>query len=188
LKKWGQKMVSEEGRIAGLESDGIEFLEGSILTVDDAGNPVLKPSRYAHKPGTYTYWTPAERGDGSDTPEEPVRGECGWRASRGPQPNNTSGFEATGHRVLLLCEEREEVTKGGIVLTQSVVDKEAAATYKGTVVEIGFDAWSDKSTDFCDVGDVVMVGQYVGKFHVSEKDGKKYRFVSDLDIITPLKS
>jgi co-chaperonin GroES (HSP10) len=187
-------MVSEEGRIAGLESDAIEFLEGSVLAVDEAGNPYLKPSKYVHKPNALDkFWVKGDVDHLIEIAEptellEPKRGECGWRASRGPQPNNTSGFEATGHRVLLLCEEQEEVTKGGIVLTQSIVDKEAAATYKGTVVEIGFDAWSDKSTDYCDVGDVVMVGQYVGKFHVSEKDGKKYRFVSDLDIITPLKS
>ena len=55
-----------------------------------------------------------------------------------------------------------------------------------TVVEIGQDCWFDKSTDYCAVGDKVLVGQYTGKFHKSLLDGKEYRFVNDTDIITPV--
>lgn len=108
----------------------------------------------------------------------------GWRASKGPQTANTSGFRATGHRLLLISGEVETVTAGGIVLAQKTIDKERSANVYATVVEIGYDAWSDKSTDFCDVGDRVLIGQYTGKFETSKRDGKEYRFVTDLDIIS----
>lgn len=110
----------------------------------------------------------------------------GWRASKGPNAANQSGFRATGHRVLLLAEVIEEVTAGGIVLAQKTLDKERTANMIATVIEIGHDAWSDKSTDYCDIGDKVLVGQYSGKFEKSPVDGQEYRFINDLDIISPI--
>jgi len=113
--------------------------------------------------------------------------EPGWRSQRkGPNPANNSGFRATGHRILLITEEVEEVTSGGIVLVAKTVVAEANRAQVCTVLEIGPDAWADKSTDYCELGDRVLIGQYVGKMHESPVDGKTYRFVSDLDIISPL--
>ena len=110
-----------------------------------------------------------------------------WRTSnKGPNPANNSGFRATGHRILLITEEVEEVTSGGIVLVAKTVVAEANRAQVCTVLEIGPDAWADKSTDYCELGDRVLIGQYVGKMHESPVDGKTYRFVSDLDIISPL--
>lgn len=108
----------------------------------------------------------------------------GWRASKGPQKSNLSGFRATGHRLLLATDVVEKTTASGIVLVEKTVDAEKNMAVVATVVEIGYDAWSDKSTDYCEVGDRVLVGQYAGKFHVSPLDGKEYRFINDLDIIT----
>lgn len=113
-----------------------------------------------------------------------AKGERGWRACKGPQAANTSGFRATGHRLLLVSDAIEETTAGGIVLAKATVDKERSANVYATVIEIGHDAWSDKSTDFCDVGDRVLIGQYTGKFETSKRDGQEYRFVTDLDIIS----
>lgn len=109
---------------------------------------------------------------------------AGWRAAKGPQAENTSGFRATGHRLLLVSEAVEETTAGGIVLAKATIDKERSANVYATVVEIGHDAWADKSTDYCGIGDKVLIGQYTGKFEVSPRDGKEYRFVTDLDIIS----
>jgi co-chaperonin GroES (HSP10) len=121
---------------------------------------------------------------------EPVAKEYlqpGWRSlNKGPNPANNSGFRATGHRILLITEEVEEVTSGGIVLVAKTVVAEANRAQVCTVLEIGPDAWADKSTDYCELGDRVLIGQYVGKMHESPVDGKTYRFVSDLDIISPL--
>lgn len=110
----------------------------------------------------------------------------GWRADKGPQETNKSGFRAVGHRVLMLTDTVEETTVSGIVLPKKAVKAEQDLSVVATVIEIGCDAWSDKSTDFCAVGDRVLIGQYTGKFHESPVDGKIYRFVNDLDIISPL--
>jgi co-chaperonin GroES (HSP10) len=110
----------------------------------------------------------------------------GWRGPKGPQESNKSGFRATGHRLLLLGAQKEETSAGGILLVKSHQDKEQQHQVWAEVVEVGHDAWSDKSTDFCQVGDKILVGQYVGKFHESPVDGKTYRFIQDLDVISPL--
>ena len=112
--------------------------------------------------------------------------QAGWKAVKGPNPENKSGFRATGHRLLLSTDVVEEVTASGIVLPAKAVQAEKNIAEVCTVVEIGHDCWSDKGTDYCQVGDRVLVGKFSGKFHRSELDGKEYRFVNDLDIITPL--
>lgn len=114
------------------------------------------------------------------------RGTKGWRSAKGPVAENKSGFRATGHRLLLLPDPVEKTTESGIIITEKTVMQDEAKCVIATVIEIGQDAWSDKSTDFCAVGDRVLIGEYVGKLHTSLVDGKRYRFVNDLDIITPL--
>lgn len=118
--------------------------------------------------------------------EQAAEGFSGWRTLKGPNPLNDSGFRATGHRLLLLGDPVEETTAGGIILQRKTVDAEKNIGVWATVVEIGPDCWCDKSADYCKVGDKVLVGQYSGKFHISPVDGKEYRFINDLDIITPL--
>lgn len=113
--------------------------------------------------------------------------ELGWRARKGPQATNTSGFTATGHRLLLLEDVVETTTAGGIVLPTKAIVAEENLAVEATVVEIGHDCWLDKSTDYCEVGDRVLIGQYAGKFSVSKVDGRRYRFINDLDIISPIK-
>ena len=110
----------------------------------------------------------------------------GWRATKGPQESNKSGFRACGHRVLLSPDVVEKKTESGIVLVEKTVVAEENMAVICTVIEIGHDCWTDKSTDYCQVGDRVLVGQYTGKFHISPIDKKKYRFVMDTDVISPL--
>jgi co-chaperonin GroES (HSP10) len=113
--------------------------------------------------------------------------EPGWRAPlKGPNPENKSGFRATGHRILCEPEVTEEVSQGGIVLPKKTVDAEKQRAVVVRILEIGPDAWADKSTDYCKVGDRVLIGMYVGKFHISPVDGKEYRFIADLDVISPI--
>lgn len=110
----------------------------------------------------------------------------GFRACKGPQTANKSGFRATGHRLLLRETPMEETTAGGIVLARKTIEKEQLRQVRCVVVEIGYDAWADKSTDYCDVGDTVLVGEYAGKLQKSDADGEMYRFLNDLDVITPV--
>lgn len=112
--------------------------------------------------------------------------KVGWRAEKGPQADNKTGFRALGHRVLLKPDDVEKKTESGIVFVEKTVKAEQDRAVVATVVEIGPDCWMDKSTDFCQVGDRVVVGQYCGKFHESPVDGKVYRFVNDLDIISTI--
>lgn len=112
----------------------------------------------------------------------------GWKAQKGPQAKNGSGFRALGHRLLLLGEQPEETSKGGIALIPKTIQADQNLSTTAVVVEIGQDSWCDKSTDFCDVGDTVLVGQYTGKFHKSEVDGKVYRFLNDLDVISTIET
>lgn len=114
------------------------------------------------------------------------KGSFGWRASKGPQESNLSGFRASGHRLLCKPEEVEQTLPSGIVLVNKTVQGEKNMATVVTVIEIGHDAWMDKVADFCQVGDKVLIGQYVGKFHTSPKDGKEYRFISDLDVISTI--
>ena len=115
-----------------------------------------------------------------------TKGDAGWRAAKGPSPENKSGFCATGHRVLLRCEDVEEVTVNGIILPKKAVDAEKNKSVWAEVVEIGPDSWCDKSADYCEVGDRVLVGLYTGIFRNGPHDDKEYRFVNDLDIISRL--
>lgn len=108
----------------------------------------------------------------------------GWRTAKGPVVSNTSGLRATGHRLLLVGQQVEEATASGIIIQRKTAEATRDLSVLATVVEIGHDAWFDKSTDYCAVGDVVLVGQYTGKFHKSTKDGKEYRFINDTDIIS----
>ena len=96
---------------------------------------------------------------------------------------NNSGIEPVCHRVLILPEEIEEKTKGGIVLTLTDVEKERMAHDIGHVVAVGCTAWADQSTHpGVKVGDKVMFAKYQGQTKTGA-DGKKYRLINDLDIV-----
>jgi len=114
----------------------------------------------------------------------PAKGKEGWRTPKGAVESNKSGLAALGHNVLLAAPELETVTKGGLIIPAKTAEAEQMLSVWATVIEIGHEAWSDKSTDFCAVGDEVMVGKYTGMFVTGKKDGKSYRFIKDLDIIT----
>ena len=108
----------------------------------------------------------------------------GWRSQRkGPNPENKSGLHITGHRIILEPEGGEKMTGGGIVIPDSQAEKNEAGSVLATVLEIGTECWSDKGTDYCEVGDRVLIGKYAGKLEKSPKDGRKYKFINDLDII-----
>lgn len=78
---------------------------------------------------------------------------------------NKSGIHPIGDRVLIVPEGIEEVTKSGIVIhTMDAAEKEQLAQVFGVVVEIGPDAWPEKSASHKPVvvGDRVIFGKYAG--------------------------
>tara|TARA_R110000868_G_scaffold17182_1_gene75830 strand:+ start:469 stop:798 length:330 start_codon:yes stop_codon:yes gene_type:complete len=91
-----------------------------------------------------------------------------------------------GFRVRLSRKKAEEVTEGGIILTEDTKDKEGAAETRGVVVAIGNRAWTDKGDekDRCEVGDTVMIAKYSGT--PINKEDKCDIIVNDRDIIGKL--
>ena len=99
---------------------------------------------------------------------------------------NESGIFPVGHRVLVLPEQIEEKTAGGIILhTGSQKAREEMAQINGVVVALGTTAYSDQDTAWCAVGDRVIIGKYSGLIY-DGKDEKKYRVINDLDVVAVL--
>ena len=94
------------------------------------------------------------------------------------------GWIPTGHRLVVFPLEVEEKTEGGIVLPGNVRDKEELAQIEAYIISIGDEAWHDRPghREWCSVGDHVMITKYGGLLKEG-KDGKKYRIISDLDVV-----
>lgn len=92
------------------------------------------------------------------------------------------------HRIILKLDEVEKKTASGIVLPESVTDKERKAVEVGTVISIGPTAFRDYGGDenTLHVGDRVTIAKYSGK-EIQDVDGTGYVAVNDEDIICILK-
>ena len=98
---------------------------------------------------------------------------------------NTSGWIATGHRILILVDQVERKTESGIIIADATADKEQLGQDAGIVVEMGPTAYSDQTATWCQVGDYVKFGRYAGQLvRPSESDDEKeYRVINDLDVV-----
>ncbi len=94
----------------------------------------------------------------------------------------------TGYRILILPFTQSSVTKGGIHLAKSTVDKERLATVVGYVVAMGADAYSDlhkfPEGPWCKEGDWVIFGRYAGaRFQI---EGGDMRLLNDDEILATI--
>lgn len=97
---------------------------------------------------------------------------------------NESGIEPCGHRLLILPEEVEKKTASGIILgTDSAEKMEALAQTFGRVIAMGATCYADQPAPWCKVGDRVSFAKYSGLLNKG-LDEKKYRVISDLDIVS----
>ena len=99
---------------------------------------------------------------------------------------NTSGINPVGHRLLVLPEEVEETSEGGIIIhVGGQKDREQLAQIRGTVVAMGTTAYDDQNDPWCKVGDFITFGKYSGLIYkgTETKDGKEYRVINDLDVV-----
>lgn len=114
---------------------------------------------------------------------------------------NPSGIEPLLDRVLVLPDEIEEVTEGGIVIPDQVQHSHQLAQATGTLVAIGKGAYIKAEETVVNsegkvvekrtlaypedsrpsVGDRVAFARYGGIDCIGE-DGKKYRYLNDKDI------
>jgi chaperonin GroES len=93
-----------------------------------------------------------------------------------------------GHRVLVKPEKKEEKTEGGIILAQSIREKEELAGIFGTVIAIGPNAWAafDGGEPWAKVGDRVVFSKYGGLVLEDPETKELYRLLNDDDIYCTL--
>jgi chaperonin GroES len=98
---------------------------------------------------------------------------------------NLSGISPVEFKVLVLIDETEKVTKGGIILTSDHKERADMAQVKGTLIAVGGNAFQVWAGDVPKPGDRVMIAKYAGL--VAEgNDGRMYRLASDKDIAAVL--
>lgn len=88
-----------------------------------------------------------------------------------------------GHRVLVKPIPTETKTASGIVLPDSVKQKDQRDQQKGHIVDIGLTAWKgfDEGNPWAVIGDLVLFSRYGGK---SIFEGEtEYRILNDEDIV-----
>ena len=123
-------------------------------------------------------------------PKKPIPNgkDQGTSPGEGNKPvANTSGFYAFEYKVLVVPDEFQNVTKGGIIIPDETVDMEQRAVSRGILVDLSplaftYDKWPE-GTRIPKRGDRVLYGKYAGSDIVSRLDGKKYRVMNDKDII-----
>ena len=91
----------------------------------------------------------------------------------------------TGWRLLILPYAGKGKTEGGVLLPDSVVDRESVATVCGYVLKTGPLAYDDKtkfpSGAWCREGDWIIFGRYAGaRFKI---DGGEVRVLNDDEVI-----
>ena len=113
---------------------------------------------------------------------------------------NKTGIEPVGNRILVKPEvfEREEVTPGGIILTEQIADDEHSkkewAVQSGKLIAVGDQAWAELydsktgkivSDPWAEPGMRVLFVKYGGNV-VSGKDGVHYKLLKDEDVVAVL--
>lgn len=97
---------------------------------------------------------------------------------------NQSGIHPIEYRVLVLPDDAERVTAGGIVIPDAVSDRYQMAEIKVTVVECAPLAFQDMQANITP-GDRVIISKYAGIL-TEGNDGKSYRLVNDKDVLAKL--
>ena len=100
---------------------------------------------------------------------------------RMPQP--------TGWRILVLPYAGKVKTKGGIILANETVNREALATVVAYVGKIGPQCYNDKArygeTPWCEEKQWVLIGRYSGSRFKLE-DGAEVRIINDDEVIATI--
>lgn len=98
-------------------------------------------------------------------------------------------IQPAGHRVLVKVQEVEKKTTGGLIIPDSIADKQTEANIFGQIVSVGPTAWKafDDGDAWAAVGDTVAFAKY-GGFVIEDPDTKeKYRLLNDEDITAIIK-
>lgn len=95
----------------------------------------------------------------------------------------------TGYRVMILPDEIEEYSAGGIAIVSDEKAERAGQVF-GTLVAVGPIAWKafTPDTPWAKVGDRVMYSKYAGKSVNCKKTDKRLVLINDEDIIAVVDS
>lgn len=97
--------------------------------------------------------------------------------------------KALGHHVLVVVEEPERKSKGGIVIPDQVRDAERRGSEMGKIVDVGPTAWLADGLGgkpWAKKGDKVWFAKYGGKWIVDPDTEKQYLLLADTDILAKL--
>jgi len=87
----------------------------------------------------------------------------------------------SGFRILLKPREVSNKTAGGIILTDDSKDAAKFSCVVSQVIDMGKDCYNDKDSKWCNIGDWVLTGKYVGlkvKHH-----GEEYSLINDDEVV-----
>jgi co-chaperonin GroES (HSP10) len=97
---------------------------------------------------------------------------------------NTSGLKPVEYKILIKPEVVELKTSGGIFLPDISHEKEQQAQMSGILVAVSEMAFDEFKPPIPQVGDKVLFRRYAGiRDTIGPKDGAKYWFINDKDII-----
>ncbi len=88
-----------------------------------------------------------------------------------------------GFRVLLKIADKDKITRGGIILPASQIDKDLFGSIKAVLVAIGTRAFEEEAIeDRPKVGDEVHISKYAG-LPLRDAEFNMYRYANDQDVI-----
>ena len=93
---------------------------------------------------------------------------------------NCSGIVPLEYKVLILPDDTEKVTEGGIIMPDPLHEQHVWAEVRGELVAVGglaFEGWPDAPKP----GVMVYFAKYQG-IMVPGEDGKEYRLCNDKDV------
>ena len=94
----------------------------------------------------------------------------------------------TGWRILILPYRGSKQSKGGVLLAEETIERNALATVVGYVLKVGPEAYADQTKfptgPWCKKGDWVMIGRYAGtRFRI---EGGEVRIINDDEVIATI--
>lgn len=94
---------------------------------------------------------------------------------------NPSGLHPLGRAVLIKPMD-PEITKGVIVIPDSVKEGHKMREIRGQVMEVGPEAWREERQPRAKPGDFVLISQWCGVVLQGVDDGEWYRMVNGDDV------
>ena len=94
-------------------------------------------------------------------------------------------MKVKGYRILVVADDVEKVSEGGIVMVYDDERVEKAALQTGVVFGVGNTAWQGEafSEPWCKEGDHILFSKHSGRFVVDPTDDSEYLIMNDTDVL-----